>query len=143
LECQGAKRGKKKGRAAGGIIAGVKLGIKEKRQEKGEEGGCMERKMVENNDKIQQRDKDNKKRCGRCNKRKQRRMCAHGRVLQRENRRKRNRILGRGEEEWEKKIQRQGGKCREEEIDGMDRRKWMGSINGNKQGYEEKEEGKQ
>jgi hypothetical protein len=86
LECQGAKRGKKKGRAAGGIIAGFKLGIKEKRQEKGKEGGCMERKMVENNDKIQQRDEDNKKRCGRCNKRKHRRMCAHGRVLQRENR---------------------------------------------------------
>jgi hypothetical protein len=30
---------------------------------------------------------------------------------------------------WEKKIQRQGGKCRgEEETDGMDRRKWMGGI---------------
>jgi hypothetical protein len=128
LECQEAKRGKKKGRAAGGIITEVKLGIKEKRQERGEEEGCMERKMVKNNDKIQQRDKDNKKRCGRCNKRKQRRMYAHGRELQWENRRKGSKKLGRGEEGWEKKIQRQCGKCRGKEIDGMDRRKWMGSI---------------
>jgi hypothetical protein len=29
---------------------------------------------------------------------------------------------------WEKKIQRQDGKCRGEETDGMDRRKWMGGI---------------
>jgi hypothetical protein len=29
---------------------------------------------------------------------------------------------------WEKKIQRQGGKCRGEETDGMDRRKWMRGI---------------
>jgi hypothetical protein len=27
-----------------------------------------------------------------------------------------------------KKIQRQGGKCRGEETDGIDRRKWMGGI---------------
>jgi hypothetical protein len=31
-----------------------------------------------------------------------------------------------GKRRWEKKIQRQGGKCRGEETDGMDRRKWMG-----------------
>jgi hypothetical protein len=29
---------------------------------------------------------------------------------------------------WKKKIQRQGGKCRGEETDGMDRRKWKGGI---------------
>jgi hypothetical protein len=29
---------------------------------------------------------------------------------------------------WEKKIQRQSGKCRGEETDRMDRRKWMGSV---------------
>jgi hypothetical protein len=36
--------------------------------------------------------------------------------------------LGRGERGWEKIIQRQAGKCREEESDGMDRRKWMGGF---------------
>jgi hypothetical protein len=35
---------------------------------------------------------------------------------------------GRGEGGWEKKIQRQDGKCRGEETDGMDRTKWMGGI---------------
>jgi hypothetical protein len=50
-------------------------------------------------------------------------MYAHGRGLQRENMRKRSKKLGRGEG-WEKKIQKQGGKCREE-TDEMDRRKWM------------------
>jgi hypothetical protein len=44
------------------------------------------------------------------------------------NRRKRSKKLGRGEGGWEKKIQRQGGKCRGEETDGMNRRKWMGGI---------------
>jgi hypothetical protein len=29
---------------------------------------------------------------------------------------------------WEKKIQRQGGECRGEDTDGMDRRKWVGGI---------------
>jgi hypothetical protein len=42
--------------------------------------------------------------------------------------RKRSKKYGRGEEEWKKKIQRQGGRCRGEETDGMDRRKLMGSI---------------
>jgi hypothetical protein len=55
-------------------------------------------------------------------------MYAHGRGLQRENKRKKNRKLARGELEWEKKILKQGGKCRGEETDGIDRRKWMGGI---------------
>jgi hypothetical protein len=42
--------------------------------------------------------------------------------------RKRSKKYGRGEGEWKKKIQRQGGRCRGEETDGMDRRKLMGSI---------------
>jgi hypothetical protein len=36
--------------------------------------------------------------------------------------------LRRGEGGWEKKIQRQGGKSREEETDGMAGSKWMGGI---------------
>jgi hypothetical protein len=83
---------------------------------------------VETNDKIQQRDEDNKKRCRRYNKTKHGRMYAHLRGFQLENRRKRSKKMGRGEEGWEKKIQKQGGKCRGEETDGMDRRKWMGNI---------------
>jgi hypothetical protein len=55
-------------------------------------------------------------------------MYAHGRGLQRENKRKRNRKLARGEGGWEKKVQKLGGKCRGEETDGMDRRKLMGGI---------------
>jgi hypothetical protein len=39
-----------------------------------------------------------------------------------------------GERRWEKKIQRKGGKCTGKETDGMDRRKWMGSIGWEKQG---------
>jgi hypothetical protein len=38
------------------------------------------------------------------------------------------RNLGKVEGEWEKKIQRQGGKCKGEETDGMDRRTWRGGI---------------
>jgi hypothetical protein len=38
------------------------------------------------------------------------------------------RIGERGARNWEKKIQKQGGKCRGEQTDGMHRRKWMGSI---------------
>jgi hypothetical protein len=72
--------------------------------------------------------KTTRRRVGRPNERKQRRLYILGRGLQRENRRKRNKKLGRGEGGWEKKFQRQGGKCREEETDGMDRRKWMGGI---------------
>jgi hypothetical protein len=41
--------------------------------------------------------------------------------------RKTSKKLGKGEGGWEKKIQKQGGKCREE-TDEMDRRKWMGSV---------------
>jgi hypothetical protein len=66
--------------------------------------------MVENNDNIEQRDEDNNKRCRRYNKRKQIRLHALGSGLQREHRRKRSKKLGRGGEEREKKIQRQGGK---------------------------------
>jgi hypothetical protein len=36
--------------------------------------------------------------------------------------------LGRGRGGWEKRIQRQGGKCRGKETNGIDRRKWMGGI---------------
>jgi hypothetical protein len=61
------------------------------------------------------------------NERKQERLYTLGRGLQRENRRKRSKKLGRGEVEWEMKIQRQGGKCRGEETDGMDTGKWMDS----------------
>jgi hypothetical protein len=131
-EGQGAKREKEKGRVTGGIITGVKLGIKEKRQEKGGEG-CMERKVHIGNKwwKIRTRYskemEDNKKTCRR-RKRKQGRSYTLGRGIQREKRRKRSKKLGRGEGAWEKKIQRQGGKCRGEETDGMDRRKWMGGI---------------
>jgi hypothetical protein len=49
--------------------------------------------------------------------------------LQRENRRKRRKKLGRGEGEWQKEIQRQGGKCRGEETDGMDRTKRRSGTN--------------
>jgi hypothetical protein len=66
--------------------------------------------------------------CRRRNEIKQGRSYTLERVLQRENRKKRSKQLGRGEGGWEKKIQRQGGKCREEETDGIDRRKSMGSI---------------
>jgi hypothetical protein len=58
----------------------------------------------------------------------ERRMYALGRELQRENRKKRSKKLGRGEGGWEKKIQKQCGKCKGKETDGMDARKWMGSI---------------
>jgi hypothetical protein len=44
-----------------------------------------------------------------------------------------------GERRWEKKIQRKGGKCRGEETDGMDRKKWMGSIEWEKTREEERE----
>jgi hypothetical protein len=70
-------------------------------------------------------------------KKKQGRSYTLRRGLQWENRRKRSKKLGSGEGGWEKKIQRQGGKCRGEETDGMDPRKWMGVLNGNKQGDEE------
>jgi hypothetical protein len=59
------------------------------------------------------------------NERKAGRSYTLGRGLQQENRRKSSKKLRRGERGWEKKIQRQGGKCRGEEIDG------------NKQGDEE------
>jgi hypothetical protein len=36
--------------------------------------------------------------------------------------------LGRRERGWKKKNKRQGEKCRGEEADGVDRRKWMGSA---------------
>jgi hypothetical protein len=61
-------------------------------------------------------------------KKKQRRLYTLWRGLQRDNRRKRRKKLETGKGEWEKKIQRQGGKCRGEETDGIDRRKWMRGI---------------
>jgi hypothetical protein len=73
--------------------------------------------MVENNDNIQKRDKDNKKTCRRRNERKQGTSYTLGRGLQQENRSKRS-----------KKMQRQSGKCRGEENDAMDLRKSMGGI---------------
>jgi hypothetical protein len=73
--------------------------------------------MVENNDNIQKRDKDNKKTCRRRNERKQGTSYTLGRGLQQENMSKRS-----------KKMQRQDGKWRGEETDEMDRRKWMGGI---------------
>jgi hypothetical protein len=57
------------------------------------------------------------------NVRKQGRSYTLVRGLQRENRRKRNMKLERGERGWEMKIQKQGGKCRGEQIYGMNRRK--------------------
>jgi hypothetical protein len=62
--------------------------------------------MVENNDNIQQRDEETRRAVEDTLKKKQGIMYAHGRGLQRENRRKRSKKLGRS---WEKKIQRQGG----------------------------------
>jgi hypothetical protein len=41
---------------------------------------------------------------------------------------KRSKKLGRREGGWEKKIQKQGGKCRGEESVGMAQKKWMGRI---------------
>jgi hypothetical protein len=79
------------------------------------------------------------KTCPRCNERKQRRLYTLARGLQWENRRKRSKKLGRRETGWEKKIQRQGGKCKGEETDGMDRENGWEVLNGNKQGDEEGE----
>jgi hypothetical protein len=59
--------------------------------------------MVQNNDNIQQRDEDNKKRCRRYNKRKQRRLYVHGTELQRENKRKRSKKLKKGERDGKRK----------------------------------------
>jgi hypothetical protein len=73
---KGQKEKRKRDELPGGIITGVKLGIKEKRQEKGE---------------------DNKKTCRTRNERKQGRIYAHGRGLQRENNRKRSKKLARVE----------------------------------------------
>jgi hypothetical protein len=42
--------------------------------------------------------------------------------------RERSQKLGRREKGWEKKNERQSGKCRGEEADRVDRRKWMGSA---------------
>ncbi|KAJ3620076.1 hypothetical protein MTP99_004070 [Tenebrio molitor] len=72
-------------------------------------------RVVENNNSFQQRDEDNSKTGRRHNEGGQRRMHARGRELQRMNRRKRGKKSGTGERGWEKKIQRQGGKCRGEE----------------------------
>jgi hypothetical protein len=105
----------------------VKLGIKEK----GEQQGCKEIKVHIGNKwwkirtiyskevkktrrRVEDAMKENREEC----------MLMGGYF----NGRKRSRKLGRGEGGWEKKIQRQGGKRRGEETDGMDRRKWMGDI---------------
>jgi hypothetical protein len=42
--------------------------------------------------------------------------------------------LGRSERGWEKKIQRQSGKCRGKDSDGMDKKNGWEVLNGNKQG---------
>jgi hypothetical protein len=106
----------------------VKLGI----NEKGEEEGCRERKVYILNkwwEIMTIYSKDNRKTCRRRNVRKQGKLYAFGRRLQRMNRRKRSKKLGRREGGCEKKIQRQGGNCRGEEIDGMDRRKKRSGTN--------------
>jgi hypothetical protein len=59
----------------------------------------------------------------RCNERKQGRLYTLGRGLQRANSRKSSKKLGIGGEGWEKKMQKQGGKFRGEETNGMDRGK--------------------
>jgi hypothetical protein len=116
------KREKKNGRATERIITAVKLGIKEKREEKGEEEGCMERKVHVGNKwwKIMtiysKEMKTTKKTCRRRNERKQGRSYTLGKGVQRKNRRKRSKKVGRGEGGWEKKSQRQCGKCRGERL---------------------------
>jgi hypothetical protein len=90
----------------------VTLGIKEKRQEKGEEEGCMERKVHIGNKwwkiitiyskgmKTTRRVEENREgtSTGEYEKEKQE--------------------IEKRREGWEKKIQRQGGKCRGEETEG-------------------------
>jgi hypothetical protein len=105
------------------------LGIKEKREE-----GCMERNVQIGNKwwklmtKYSKEMKTRRRGVEDTIKKKHGRMYAHWRGFQLENRRKRSKKVGRGEEGWEKKIQKQGGKCRGEETDGIDGRKWMGNI---------------
>jgi hypothetical protein len=109
----------------------VKLGIKEKRQEKGEEEGCMERKVHVGNKwwKIMTvYSKEVKTTRRRVQDAMKKNRDAHVRGLQPKNRRKRSKKSGRVEGGWKKKIQKQGGKCRGEETDGMDRSKKMGSV---------------
>ncbi|KAH0812368.1 hypothetical protein GEV33_010423 [Tenebrio molitor] len=107
-------------------------GKKRKEKVKSYREGCMERKVHIGNKwwkimtiyskemkttrrRVEDAMEENREEC----------MLMGGGGLQRENRRKRS---GRGEGGWEKKIQRQGEECRGEETDGMDRRKWMGSV---------------
>jgi hypothetical protein len=94
--------GKKKGRATGGGGNNDRcvIGIKEKRPEKGEKEECMETNVHIDNKwwkimTIYSKDKYNNKRCRRYNKRKQRILYALGRGFQGQNRRKRNKKLGR------------------------------------------------
>ncbi|KAJ3622094.1 hypothetical protein MTP99_002623 [Tenebrio molitor] len=129
----GRSRGKKrkeKGSYRGNNNRG-EFSIKEKRQEKGEQKGCMERKIHIGNkwwklmtiqyskekktteDAIKQNREDRILLGGDFN----------GAIGEKRARNWEEQRGGR-----EKKIQRQGGKCRGEETDGMDRRKWMGGI---------------
>jgi hypothetical protein len=142
-EGQGAKREKKKGRATGGIITGVKLGIKEKRQEKGKEEGCMERNVHIGNKwwKIMTMYSKDVKTTRRPveNAMKENREYVHGRGLQRGNRRKRSKKLGRGE--WDGKRK---SKDKVENAAGRRLMEWIEEngwevLNGNKQGDEEGE----
>jgi hypothetical protein len=57
-------------------------------------------------------------------------------MLMRGKNRRRSKKLGRGEGKWEKKIQKQGGKCRGEEMEWMEENGWE-VLNGNKQRDEE------
>jgi hypothetical protein len=119
-EGQWAKRERKRGRAAGGIITWVKLGIEEKQKEKGEEEGYMERNVHIDNEWwkiVTVYSKEMRKTTRRVEN-----------TMKMENWRERSQKLGRRERGWEKKNERQSGKCRGEEADRVDRRKWMGSA---------------
>jgi hypothetical protein len=75
---KGKTRNEERKSCGGEIITGMKLGIKEKRQEKEEEEGCVERNVRIGNKWCWQLE------VSKIHKRKQRRMYAFGRGLQRE-----------------------------------------------------------
>jgi hypothetical protein len=109
--------------------------LKKTNKKRAEKEGYMER-MVENNDNIQQRDEDNKKRCRSYNKRKQRRMYAHGK----------GRIGERGAKNWEEE-QGDGKRKSTDKLKNAQGKRLMEWIeengwevlNGSKQGDEEEE----
>jgi hypothetical protein len=136
-EGQWSKREKKKGRAPGGIITGVKLGMEEKRQEKGEEG-CMERNVHIGNEWWKIVTGNNKTDRGH-NEGGQGRMHARERGLQRVNRRKRSKKLGRrggdGKRKFKDKVENAEGKRL---MEWTEENGWK-VLNGNKQTDEEGE----